>query len=119
MSTWRIVSISSRSRPTEAAIVFAHAAPALPPDRLPADSSAAFVLLAGVSKRGDSYLRSLHVYRARSVFHSKSPIQWAIDLALGRPKNVTSKPRSRGRRIYLAEQDFEIDLMKEIAGNKR
>lgn len=47
------------------------------------------VRLLGISKRGDTYLRSLLVHGARSVFHSKSPPQWAIDLARRRPKNVT------------------------------
>jgi len=47
------------------------------------------VRLSGISKRGDTYLRSLLVHGARSLFHSKSPPQWATDLARRRPKNVT------------------------------
>jgi transposase len=47
------------------------------------------VRLLGISKRGDTYLRSLLVHGARSLFHSKSPPQWATDLARRRPKNVT------------------------------
>ncbi len=47
------------------------------------------VRLLGISKRGDTYLRSLLVHGARSVFYSKSPPQWAVDVARRRPKNVT------------------------------
>jgi transposase len=48
------------------------------------------VRLLGISKRGDTYLRTLLIHGARSVFHSKAPPQWAIDLARRRPKNVTA-----------------------------
>ena len=43
----------------------------------------------GVSKRGDSYLRTLLIHGARAVLtHSKSPPEWLSELLKRRPKNV-------------------------------
>lgn len=47
------------------------------------------VRLLGISKRGDTYLRTLLIHGARSVLtHSKSPPEWLTDLLQRRPKNV-------------------------------
>lgn len=47
------------------------------------------VRLLGISKRGDTYLRTLLIHGARSVLtHSKEPPEWAKRLAERRPKNV-------------------------------
>jgi transposase len=48
------------------------------------------VRLLGISKRGDTYLRTLLIHGARSVLtHSKTPPEWLTNLAQRRPKNVT------------------------------
>jgi transposase len=48
------------------------------------------VRLLGISKRGDTYLRTLLIHGARSVLtHSKAPSEWIRNLAQRRPKNVT------------------------------
>jgi len=47
------------------------------------------VKLLGISKRGDTYLRTLLIHGARSVLtNSKAPPHWATDLAKRRPHNV-------------------------------
>ena len=47
------------------------------------------VRLLGISKRGDTYLRTLLIHGARSVLtNAKSPPQWAVRLAARRPFNV-------------------------------
>lgn len=47
------------------------------------------VRLLGISKRGDTYLRTLLIHGARSVItNSKSPPEWAKHLAERRPKNI-------------------------------
>lgn len=47
------------------------------------------VKLLGISKRGDTYLRTLLIHGARSVLmHSKEPPEWATNLARRRPVNV-------------------------------
>jgi transposase len=47
------------------------------------------VRLLGISKRGDTYLRTLLIHGARSVLtHSKEPPEWATSLAKRRPQNV-------------------------------
>jgi transposase len=47
------------------------------------------VRLLGISKRGDTYLRTLLIHGARSVLtNSKSPPEWLTQLATRRPKNV-------------------------------
>jgi transposase len=49
------------------------------------------VRLLGISKRGDTYLRTLLIHGARSVLtQSKDPPAWATNLAQRRPKNVTA-----------------------------
>jgi transposase len=48
------------------------------------------VRLLGISKRGDTYLRTLLIHGARAVLtHSKAPPEWVTNLAQRRPKNVT------------------------------
>ncbi|MCW5234989.1 transposase [Verminephrobacter eiseniae] len=43
----------------------------------------------GMSKRGDTYLRTLLIHGARSVIaHSKQPSQWVTNLLQRRPANV-------------------------------
>ena len=45
----------------------------------------------GISKRGDTYLRTLLIHGARSVLTtSKSPPEWASCLAERRPTNVAA-----------------------------
>ncbi len=45
--------------------------------------------LLGISKHGDTYLRTLLIHGARSVLtHSKEPPTWATKLAQRRPQNV-------------------------------
>ncbi|MGH8647215.1 MAG: IS110 family transposase, partial [Gammaproteobacteria bacterium] len=47
------------------------------------------VKLLGISKRGDTYLRTLLIHGARSVLaHSKEPPHWATNLVKRRPQNV-------------------------------
>ena len=47
------------------------------------------MLLLGISKRGDTYLRTLLIHGARSVLmHSKAPPEWAVRVAARRPLNV-------------------------------
>jgi transposase len=47
------------------------------------------VRLLGISKRGDTYLRTLLIHGARAVLtHSKSPPEWLSELVKRRPKNV-------------------------------
>ena len=47
------------------------------------------VLLLGISKRGDTYLRTLLIHGARSVLiGSKAPPEWAVLVAARRPLNV-------------------------------
>lgn len=49
------------------------------------------VLLHGISKRGDKYLRKLLVNGAHSVLlHTKEPSAWICELRKRRPKNVVS-----------------------------
>jgi transposase len=47
------------------------------------------VRLLGISKRGDTYLRTLLIHGARAVLmNSKAPPEWALTLAERRPRNV-------------------------------
>jgi transposase len=47
------------------------------------------VRLLGISKRGDTYLRTLLIHGARAVrTHSKTPPEWVTNLVQRRPKNV-------------------------------
>lgn len=47
------------------------------------------VKLLGISKRGDTYLRTLLIHGARSVLtHSKAPPEWITNLVRRRPVNV-------------------------------
>ena len=47
------------------------------------------IRLLGISKRGDTYLRTLLIHGARSVLtNSKEPPEWATHLAKRRPQNV-------------------------------
>ena len=49
------------------------------------------VRMLGISKRGDTYLRTLLIHGARSVFtNSKAPPVWAVRLAERRPANVAT-----------------------------
>jgi transposase len=47
------------------------------------------VRLLGISKRGDTYLRTLLIHGARAILrHSKSTPEWFSELVKRRPKNV-------------------------------
>ena len=47
------------------------------------------VNLHGISKRGDTYLRTLLIHGARSVLpHAKEPGEWVEQMQKRRPKNV-------------------------------
>lgn len=47
------------------------------------------IRLLGISKRGDTYLRTLLIHGARSVVtHAKEPEPWIVDLCRRRPLNV-------------------------------
>jgi len=49
------------------------------------------VQLLGISKRGDTYLRTLLVHGARSVLHhAKEPSEWLKQISLRRPSNVVA-----------------------------
>ena len=49
------------------------------------------VRMLGISKRGDTYLRTLLIHGARAVFNnSKAPPEWASRLAERRPPNVAT-----------------------------
>lgn len=47
------------------------------------------MILHGISKRGDTYLRTLLIHGARSVLeHGKEPGPWVEQMLRRRPKNV-------------------------------
>ena len=47
------------------------------------------VRMLGISKRGDTYLRTLLIHGARSVLiNAKAPTAWRLQLAKRRPPNV-------------------------------
>jgi len=47
--------------------------------------------LLGISKRGDTYLRTLLIHGARAVqMHTKAPSKWLQDIAMRRPANVVT-----------------------------
>jgi len=47
------------------------------------------IRMLGISKRGDTYLRTLLIHGARSVIaHSKQPSEWVTNLSRRRPANV-------------------------------
>jgi len=46
------------------------------------------VRLLGMTKRGDTYLRTLLIHGARAVQHAKTPSPWLQQLSLRRPPNV-------------------------------
>jgi transposase len=49
------------------------------------------VRLSGISKRGDTYLRTLLIHGARSVLeHTKEPTVWLQEIGKRRPKNVVA-----------------------------
>lgn len=49
------------------------------------------IILLGISKRGDTYLRTLLIHGARSVLrHAKSPSAWLQDIRKRRPSNVVT-----------------------------
>ncbi len=49
------------------------------------------VRMLGISKRGDTYLRTLLIHGARSVLtHTKAPPEWRVRLAERRPANVVA-----------------------------
>jgi transposase len=49
------------------------------------------VRLLGISKRGDTYLRTLLIHGARAVLmHAKAPSQWLQDIGKRRPPNVVT-----------------------------
>ncbi|MGF6971624.1 transposase [Paraburkholderia sp. JPY465] len=47
------------------------------------------VTLLGISRRGDTYLRTLLIHGARSVlYHAKEPSSWVEQISKRRPPNV-------------------------------
>jgi transposase len=49
------------------------------------------VRLLGISKRGDTYLRTLLIHGARAVLqHTKTPSRWLQDIGKRRPRNVVT-----------------------------
>ena len=48
------------------------------------------VRMAGISKRGDSYLRTLLVHGARNLVRTANPAPWIADMLLRRPFNVVA-----------------------------
>ena len=47
------------------------------------------IRLLGISKRGDTYLRTLLIQGARSVLtHAKEPVPWITELRQRRPLNI-------------------------------
>jgi transposase len=49
------------------------------------------IRLGAISKRGDSYLRTLLIHGARSVmYHAKAPPAWQLDIQARRPANVAA-----------------------------
>jgi len=71
------------------------------------------VKLLGISKRGDSYLRTLLIHGARSVLtHSKDPGSWLENLRSRRPANVAivAQAAKMARTIWALtakEQDYQ------------
>ena len=48
-------------------------------------------VLLGISKRGDTYLRTLLIHGARSVmYHAKVPTTWQRNIQARRPANVAA-----------------------------
>jgi transposase len=76
------------------------------------------VRLLGISKRGDTYLRTLLIHGARSVLtHSKAPPEWVTNLAQRRPKNVTvvALANKMARTIW-ALSAYERTYQREYVG---
>jgi len=49
------------------------------------------IRLLGISKRGDTYLRTLLIHGARAVrIHAKTPTKWLLDIGQRRPPNVVT-----------------------------
>jgi transposase len=71
------------------------------------------VRLQGISKRGDTYLRTLLIHGARSVLsHAKEPGQWLESLKARRPPNVVivAQAAKMARTIWAVtakEQDYQ------------
>jgi len=71
------------------------------------------VKLLGISKRGDSYLRTLLIHGARAVLtHSKDPGSWLVQLKSRRPNNVAivAQAAKMARTIWALtakEQDYQ------------
>ncbi len=71
------------------------------------------VRLQGISKRGDTYLRTLLIHGARSVLsHAKEPGQWLESLKARRPRNVVivAQAAKMARTIWAVtakEQDYQ------------
>jgi len=58
------------------------------------------VKLLGISKRGDTYLRTLLIHGARSVLlHAKEPGPWLEQIKARRPTNVACGDRGAGRQV--------------------
>ena len=71
------------------------------------------VRLGGISKRGDTYLRTLLIHGARSVLsHAKEPGAWLEGLKTRRPANVVivAQAAKMARTIWAVtakEQDYQ------------
>lgn len=78
-------------------------------------SSGGKVRMLGISKRGDTYLRTLLIHGARSVVrHSKAPLGWLPNLLARRPHNVATVAMAhKNARIVWAllahDRDYQAD----------
>lgn len=74
------------------------------------------VKLHGISKRGDTYLRTLLVHGARSaITHNKQPSEWLQQLLIRRPKNVVLLAQAnKTARVVWALLSKEVDYSEAI-----
>ena len=79
------------------------------------------VRLLGISKRGDTYLRTLLIHGERAVMtHSRKPPAWALRLMARRPKNIAivALANNMARTIWalsasaLISRNTRVDLPK-------
>ena len=80
------------------------------------------IRLLGISKRGDTYLKTLLIHGARSVLtNSKDPSQWLTNLAQRRPKNVAivALANKMARTIWALtahERRYQKEYVNQSAG---
>ena len=75
----------------------------------------------GISKRGDTYLRTLLIHGARSALaRGKAPSAWQLRLAKRRPSNVVAVALANkmARTIWALlahEREYEPNVVEQLA----